>query len=179
MKKNEDDECLFKNAMKNVTPIKKNKRLYNNALSNNNNKISSKAINNQNYENSMLELDISADEVKQLGNEITFRRKGVPKQVLSKLKKGDYYIESEIDLHGYTVHQAKTILKKFIANSSSEDIRCVKVIHGKGLGSGINGPIIKNYAQRWLAQWADVLAFVKARAKDGGSGALYVLIKKR
>ena len=55
----------------------------------------------------------------------------------------------------------------------------MKVIHGKGLGSGINGPIIKNYAQRWLAQWADVLAFVTARAKDGGSGALYALIKKR
>ena len=179
MKKSDEDKDLFKNAMKNVTPIKKDRKLYNDDLSKIKKKITSKNINNQNYENSMLELNISADEVEQLGNEIAFRRKGVSKKILSRLKKGDYYIESEIDLHGYTVDQAKIILKEFIANSSSENIGCVRVIHGKGLGSGINGPVIKNYVQRWLGQCDDVLAFVTARAKDGGSGALYVLIKKR
>ena len=95
------------------------------------------------------------------------------------LRKGRFSIEAEADLHGLTVPQAKLHLREFICESVEYRLGCVRVIHGKGLGSGPGGPVLKGKVQCWLAQWDEVLAFVTALARDGGSGAVYVLLQRR
>ena len=77
------------------------------------------------------------------------------------------------------MQQAKLALRAFIDESMDRGIGCVRVIHGKGLGSGPGGPVLKMHVQGWLARWDEVLGFVTARARDGGSGAVYVLLRRR
>jgi DNA-nicking Smr family endonuclease len=120
-----------------------------------------------------------ADSVEQLGEEISFRRPGLSEKIFRQLRRGRFSIEAEADLHGLTVPQAKLQLREFISESSQYGLGCVRVIHGKGLGSGPGGPVLKGNVHRWLAQWDEVLAFVTARARDGGSGAVYVLLRRR
>ncbi len=119
------------------------------------------------------------DAVEQLGEEIAFRRPGLPEKIFRKLRRGRFSIEAEADLHGLTVAQAKLLLREFISESALQRLGCVRVIHGKGLGSGPGGPVLKGNVQRWLMQWDEVLAFVTARTQDGGSGAVYVLLRRR
>jgi DNA-nicking Smr family endonuclease len=119
------------------------------------------------------------DSIEQLGEEIVFRRSKLPEKVFRQLRKGRFSIEAEADLHGLTVPQAKLHLREFICESVEYRLGCVRVIHGKGLGSGPGGPVLKGKVQRWLAQWDEVLAFVTALARDGGSGAVYVLLQRR
>ncbi|OUU79219.1 MAG: hypothetical protein CBC38_05600 [Gammaproteobacteria bacterium TMED78] len=178
MKNNDDEKNLFNEAMKNVRPLNKDKSIFINNSSKIKKKIQSQRRKNINNNTSMMDIKISSNEIEQLGNEISFCRSGVSKKIFNKLKSGKYIIQSEIDLHGYTTRQAKIILKEFIRDSLINSFGCVRVVHGKGLGSGPEGPILKYYVQRWLGQWDEVLAFITARANDGGSGALYVLLKK-
>jgi len=119
------------------------------------------------------------DTIEQLGEEVAFRRPGLPEKTFRQLRRGRFSIEDEADLHGLTVNEAKPLLREFICESAQHGLGCVRVIHGKGLGSGPAGPVLKGNVQRWLAQWDDVLAFVTARARDGGSGAVYVLLQRR
>lgn len=119
------------------------------------------------------------DSIEQLGEEIAFRRPGLPEKVFRQLRRGRFSIEAEADLHGLTAPEAKVQLREFISESSEYGLGCVRVIHGKGLGSGPGGPVLKGNVQRWLTQWNEVLAFVTARARDGGSGAVYVLLRRR
>jgi len=121
----------------------------------------------------------TADAVEQLGEEIAFRRPGLPERTFRQLRRGHFRIEAEADLHGLNVDRAKFLLREFICESAAYGLGCVRVIHGKGLGSGPGGPVLKGNVQRWLMQWEEVLAFVTARARDGGSGAVYVLLRRR
>lgn len=111
------------------------------------------------------------------GEEIGFRRSHVPESVLVKLRRGHFTIGAEIDLHGLTAAQAKDALREFIAEAMSRRLRCVRVIHGKGHRSGPRGPVLKPTVVHWLQRCNDVLALGSARAVDGGSGALYVLLR--
>ena len=119
------------------------------------------------------------DSIEQLGEEIAFRRPGLPEKIFRQLRRGRFSIEAEADLHGLTVPEAKLLLRDFICESADYGLGCVRVIHGKGLGSGPGGPVLKGNVQRWLSQWDEVLAFVTALARDGGSGAVYVLLRHR
>ena len=119
------------------------------------------------------------DALEQLGEEISYRRPGVPERTFRRLRRGRFSIEDETDLHGLTAAQARTMLRTFIVESADRGLGCVRVIHGKGLRSGPRGPVLRSHVQRWLAQWDEVLAYVSARARDGGSGAVYVLIRRR
>ncbi len=112
------------------------------------------------------------------GDEIGFRRPHIPEVVLVKLRRGQYAVDSEIDLHGLNASQAKNALREFIADSIARRMRCVRVIHGKGRRSGPRGPVLKNIVNHWLQRSNHVLAFGSARAVDGGSGALYVLLRQ-
>jgi DNA-nicking Smr family endonuclease len=112
------------------------------------------------------------------GDEILFRRPHVPEAVLIKLRRGQYAIDAEIDLHGLTGAQAKSALRVFIADAVQRNMACVRIVHGKGNRSGPRGPVLKNIVNRWLQQSDSVLAFGSARAIDGGSGALYVLLTR-
>jgi len=111
------------------------------------------------------------------GDELTFRRAGVGESVLRKLRLGQFRCEAEIDLHGYTAVQAKSELREFLETMVREHCRCVRIVHGKGLRSGHRGPVLKHTVNLLLQRTDAVLAFASARAVDGGTGALYVLLK--
>lgn len=111
------------------------------------------------------------------GDELSFRRPHVPEPVLSKLRRGQYAVDGEIDLHGLNAEQAKAELRTFIADSVERGARCVRIVHGKGKRSGPRGPVLKNIVNSWLQRSAAVLAFGSARSVDGGSGAVYVLLQ--
>jgi DNA-nicking Smr family endonuclease len=108
---------------------------------------------------------------------LAFRRPGVRTQVLRRLRRGLYQVEDELDLHGLSQRAARDELAEFIALSRHARHRCVRIIHGKGYRSGGRGPILKLAVNTWLRHHADVLAFTSARAIDGGTGALYVLLR--
>lgn len=108
---------------------------------------------------------------------LSFTRSGVGLDVVRKLRKGHWVIQDELDLHGLRRDQARTELAEFLHQAGKRGIRCVRVIHGKGLGSRNREPILKQLVYRWLVQKNEVLAFCIARAADGGNGALVVLLK--
>jgi DNA-nicking Smr family endonuclease len=110
------------------------------------------------------------------GEELAFRRPGISPNVFRNLRRGRYAIGAEVDLHGMTGAEARAALRSFLAESVNARIRCVRVVHGKGLRSGPRGPVLKASVNRWLQQWDDVLAFVSAPPRDGGTGAVYVLL---
>lgn len=112
------------------------------------------------------------------GDEISFRRPGIPDTLLRKLRRGHFAVDAEIDLHGLTSPQARSALREFIARELTHGARCVRVIHGKGLGSGPRGPVLKNVVNVCLRRMEPVVAFGSARQHDGGSGAVYVLLRK-
>jgi DNA-nicking Smr family endonuclease len=97
---------------------------------------------------------------------------------LRRLRRGQYAIRDEIDLHGMTQDEARAALGAFLAEAMLHDRRCVRVIHGKGRGSGHRGPVLKSAVNRWLRRHAAVAAFCSARRNDGGTGALYVLLSR-
>ncbi|HZF25488.1 MAG TPA: Smr/MutS family protein [Steroidobacteraceae bacterium] len=111
------------------------------------------------------------------GDALTFRRAGVQDSVLRKLRRGQYRVEAELDLHGLTVAQAKQELHEFLEGMWRAQARCVRIVHGKGLRSGHRGPVLKNAVNALLQRTDAVLAFCSARPVDGGTGAIYVLLR--
>jgi len=111
------------------------------------------------------------------GEELSFARNGIGIQTLKKLRRGHWILQDELDLHGYTVDDARERLATFLARCIRRGLRCVRVIHGKGLRSKNREPVLKKQVAGWLARREEVLAFCQARAADGGSGAVVVLLK--
>ncbi len=110
------------------------------------------------------------------GDELSYRRPGIQEVILRKLRRGQYRIDGEIDLHGLTVTEAKHALRGFLAAALARRLRCVRIIHGKGLRSGHRGPVLKSAVSGVLGRTSAVAAYVSARPVDGGTGALYVLL---
>lgn len=110
------------------------------------------------------------------GEEVAFRRPWVREDVLRRLRRGQFAVAAEADLHGLGRHAAHEALRGFIAESSARGLGCVRVIHGKGRGSGPRGPVLKHVVNHWLRRMDDVVAFATARPVDGGTGAVYVLL---
>lgn len=108
---------------------------------------------------------------------LSFRCPGIGTDVTQKLRRGDWSIQRQIDLHGLRRDDAREALGAFIREAHKAGLRCVRVIHGKGLGSPGKAPVLKARVQSWLVQKNEVLAFVQARPTDGGAGALVVLLK--
>jgi DNA-nicking Smr family endonuclease len=113
------------------------------------------------------------------GEELLFARIGIQKQVLRKLRQGKFALEAELDLHGLRVTEARQRLILFLNQCRDRGLRCVRIIHGKGLGSQQKQPVLKGKTSHWLQQRDEVLAFCSARPVDGGTGAVYVLLKRR
>ncbi|MEL7310624.1 MAG: Smr/MutS family protein [Pseudomonadota bacterium] len=111
------------------------------------------------------------------GDGLRYRRPEVGERVLRKLSKGQFRIEAEVDLHGYTVREAREVMREFLRDCEYHHWRCVRVIHGKGLGSGHRGPQLKGNVDSWLRRDDRIAAFCSARQVDGGSGAVYVLLR--
>ena len=115
----------------------------------------------------------------QPGDELLYRRAGVPETVLRRLRRGDYRVEAEIDLHGMTGSPERTAqLAEFLREARAHGLRCVRIIHGKGLRSGTRGPVLKNTVNALLRRADAVLAFASARPAAGGTGATLVLLQR-
>ena len=112
------------------------------------------------------------------GEELRFRRPHVPLRVLKDLARGRYAVQDELDLHGLTAREAQVMLREFMSDVLVHGHRCVRIVHGKGLRSGPGGPVLKARLNKWLPQWDQVLAFTTAPARDGGTGAIYVLLAR-
>jgi DNA-nicking Smr family endonuclease len=112
------------------------------------------------------------------GEPHAFRRPSIREDTLRKLRRGQFPIEAEIDLHGLGRHAAHDALRQFLNDCVLRRLRCVRVIHGKGLQSGPGGPVLKHVVDLWLRKVENVAAFASARPVDGGTGALYVLLVK-
>ena len=109
-------------------------------------------------------------------DQLSFRRSGIGTDVTRKLRKGEWSIQGQIDLHGLRSDEARNAIGQFIRDAKRMGWRCVRVVHGKGLGSPGKEPVLKSKVQRWLVQKSEVLAFVQAKPSDGGAGALVVLL---
>lgn len=107
---------------------------------------------------------------------LSFRQPGIGPDVTRKLRRGDWSIQRQIDLHGMRRDEARERLSIFIREAKQQGIRCVRVVHGKGLGSPGKTPVLKSRVHSWLVQKQEVLAFVQAKPADGGAGALVVLL---
>ena len=120
------------------------------------------------------EFDVST--LLDIDEHLSFRRPGIGPDVTRKLRRGDWKIQREIDLHGLRTDDARNALAQFIRKAHREGLRCVRVVHGKGHGSPGKTPVLKNRVHSWLVQKKEVLAFVQARPADGGAGALVLLL---
>jgi len=109
--------------------------------------------------------------------ELFFARTGLQRKLERRLKLGQLKINADLDLHGMTVEMARPILAGFIEECQDYRYRCILIIHGKGYSSSERQPVLKSMVNRWLRQHAAVLAFCSARPADGGTGAVYVLLK--
>ncbi len=107
---------------------------------------------------------------------LSFRRPGIGPEVVRKLRRGVWAIQAQLDLHGLRRDAARERLALFIHEARRGGLRCVRVIHGKGNGSPGREPVLKAKVQGWLVQKQEVIAFTQARASDGGTGALMVLL---
>ena len=109
--------------------------------------------------------------------QLSFRRPGVGVDVTQKLRRGKWSIQRQVDLHGLRTDEARETLAAFIREAHRQGIRCVRVVHGKGLGSPGKTPVLKDKVHRWLVQKSEVVAFVQAQPAQGGAGAVVVLLQ--
>ncbi|MCU0763230.1 MAG: Smr/MutS family protein [Hydrogenophaga sp.] len=108
---------------------------------------------------------------------LSYRRPGLGPEVVRKLREGRWSIQRHIDLHGLRTDEAREALGRFVRECHQHGLRCVRVVHGKGLGSPGRTPVLKGRVLRWLVQKNEVMAFVQARPAEGGAGALVVLLR--
>lgn len=113
------------------------------------------------------------------GERQDFARAGVQQRLLRRLARGQIAVEDDLDLHGMRVHEARDALARFFDECARRELRCVRIVTGKGLGSPGTAPVLKAQVDRWLRLLPQVLAFHSATARDGGTGAVYVLLRRQ
>jgi DNA-nicking Smr family endonuclease len=121
--------------------------------------------------------EFNVDTLLDTDGELSFARNGIGADTVRKLRRGHWLIQAQLDLHGMRRDEAREALAEFLRGATRRGLRCVRVIHGKGLGSVNKEPVLKNKVRAWLVQKDEVIAFCQARGVDGGSGALVVLLK--
>jgi len=125
-----------------------------------------------------IEDTLSDDFIPECGEWLEFSRPGIQKSLLKQIRNGKLPVEDRLDLHGYTRDRARTTLLEFIHHSQQSDFKLVCVVHGKGYHSEDGRPVLKAMANKWLQNIDIVLAFTTAQPRDGGTGAVYVLLKR-
>lgn len=183
----EEDNSLFRQAMLDVKPLKNKPDKVNLAANKEqpNSKVILKKVRNKRRQESMTQMTemqksqtIDAETVGAF-EAIFYSQSGVRSQELSKLQKGQFHVEAELDLHGLTQPEAELEIDAFIALNYSRQARYLRIIHGKGYNSDDTKPILKNLTNQMLRQFSEVIAFTTAAAKDGGTGAVNILLKAR
>ena len=121
----------------------------------------------------------SIDDAIDSGEELAFLRDGFSRQILRKLRRGHWVVQDELDLHGMNRVQAAHAVGEFLRHCRVRHLRCVRIVHGKGLGSRNREPVLKGKLRKWLALRDEVLAYCQAPVAHGGSGAVLILLKER
>jgi DNA-nicking Smr family endonuclease len=121
--------------------------------------------------------EIGLEQYLETDEALSYRRHGIGADVVRRLRRGEWTVKGQIDLHGLRTDEAREALTAFLNRALRDEWRCVRVIHGKGLGSAGREPVLKAKVPRWLVQRQEVLAFCQARPNDGGAGALIVLLR--
>lgn len=168
-----DEESLFLSEMAGVTPLKP----HNKVAADKKPKSPLQKTRIEARDDSIDDVFSDADIVEDCPNILSFSRGGIQHKVLKNLRQGKNPVEDILDLHGQTVEQARKQLLVFLDSCNTSGIRHVLIIHGKGFRSA-DKPVIKPMVNRWLRATDQILAFHTAQPKDGGSGAVYVLLKK-
>jgi DNA-nicking Smr family endonuclease len=173
-KPDEHDSALFREATRDVKPLRHGERVTREAPGPRAQARFSRAERRQVLE----EIPHgSADEPElAAGDASLFARPGVAARSLRKLRRGQYRVQAELDLHGLTVAEAQLQLREFLLASLQRNARCLRIVHGKGLRSGPKGAVLRQLVNSTLRRTAPVLAFASARQVDGGTGAVYVLL---
>ncbi|MFT4198297.1 MAG: Smr/MutS family protein, partial [Pseudoxanthomonas sp.] len=112
------------------------------------------------------------------GDVLAHRAERLPPALFARLRRGQFAVQDELDLHGASAFQAEALLRSFLQRARREGSACVRVIHGKGRGSEADIPVLKNVVDRVLRQRAEVLAFHSAPQAQGGTGAVLVLLAR-
>jgi DNA-nicking Smr family endonuclease len=183
-KKVESDEDLFQTAMSDVTPFKGERKTVMTDLGKEDTVLrkSRKPYQKLEEDFSNLVKESSAWDVSFSDEYMEGAVSGIGPKIMKRLKRGDFSVQDYIDLHGLTRKEAEGVVEEFILKSYHEGMRCVLIVHGRGLGSLNHQPAIKRELPVWFRRGMlkkIVLAFVTAKPCDGGAGALYVLLKKR
>jgi DNA-nicking Smr family endonuclease len=126
---------------------------------------------------SLLSDDAESEEI-ETGEELSFMRPGLQQVAWRKFRRGHYAIEADLDLHGLIVSEARELVDEFLREACEHGKRCVRIIHGKGLSSAGKVPVLKTKVNAWLRQKNEVIAFSSARSAHGGTGAVYVLLRR-
>jgi len=170
-KNNNDDNSLFSQAMKGVKPLSTNRASL---------KKKPAAIKKREQTSERNITDTLSDEfIPQCEDFLEFKRPGVQNTYLKQIRNGKLDIQDHLDLHGYRREAARKALLDFLDHAQQASYKLVRIVHGKGYHSGDSQPVLKAMVNKWLQNIPEVLAFVSATARDGGTGAVYVLLKKR
>jgi len=172
-----DDENIFRDAIKGVKPLKiKSPKVE--KLIEKPKPIAKKFLEDE----KKALLDTLSDDFvlsdNESGEELRYLKAGHSPDILNKLKKGYWVTQKSIDLHGLISEEAKAYIVNFINECKKNKIRCIKIIHGKGLRSYNKEPVLRNKVKNWLVQKDEVIAYIEAPRHDGGSGAVLVLLKE-
>jgi len=172
--KSDEDDVDFAEAMRGVS-----RKPEPNRATPHRPRLSGRALQREADERAVLDelLEHDPEEFAETGEGLMYRAPGLQESAFRRLRRGTYRIEAELDLHGMNSERAKVALHQFLAESIAQGLRCVRVIHGKGLRSSHQGPVLKQRVDRWLRRTKHVLAFVSARPQHGGTGAVYVLLR--
>jgi len=173
---NSDDAKLFRDAMRDANPIKGPARVSHDQRPKPNLR---KRIASQPHADSNLPKSATADSETGLGQRLTYKRNSVSRRMMRELSRGKIAVDATLDLHGLTSDAARTELERFLAECAHRGLRCIRIVHGKGLGSGSRGPVLKSMTNSCLQQTDAVLAFCSALDRDGGTGAVYALLSGR
>lgn len=170
MTKDKDENSLFAQAMQDVKPLKSNKVIL---------KQKPQPIKKRLQQDELAIKDsLSDDFIPPCGDFLEFMRPGVQKSYLKQIRNGKIAVEDYIDLHGYRRDDARKTLLDFIGHAQQQGFKLVRIVHGKGYHSDESKPVLKAMVNKWLQNIPEVLAFTSAIPRDGGIGAVYVLLKK-
>jgi len=167
---NEDDDRLFSEAMQGVNALETNKA---------NLKQKPAAIKKRtNAKQRKIEDTLSDEFIGECDDFLEFKRPGIQKSYLKQIRNGKVPIEDHLDLHGYRREDARKTLLDFLDHAQHQSFKLVRIVHGKGYHSDSSQPVLKAMLNKWLQSIPEVLAFVSAIPRDGGTGAVYVLLRK-
>lgn len=181
MQEQEDDDfALFKAAVRGVKPIAHDRAETGRA------RVNRQALDRQRANamqrqdarpvdglSDLFVIDVTAEEA------LYWARDGVQEGQMRKLKAGQIGFEGSLDLHGLSVEKAREQLWDFLAEATRHEIRCVRVTHGKSAKLDGRRPMIKSHVNTWLRQHPQVLGFCSCLPRHGGTGAVYVMLKRQ